>query len=674
MNYYSALIVNISFLLAFIPMRDNAILFCVQPNIENLQIIVRDDIITVNNPEINSVISKYNIRKIERWLPHARDNENIGDLYLNKIFRIIIDGSRFDLESLKSDFDLLSSIHSSEYEFIRKPTYTPNDSQYSQQWFLPQINADESWDLWDISEELDPGNKSVLLASVDTGVDWDHPDLIDNIWNNLGEDIDGDGQTIIQSGDTWIFDPDDINFIDDDGNGYIDDFIGWDCSGVSGGEDNNPSPPSGVSNGGTWAHGTHVAGLLSATTDNNTGISSAAFNCSIMCVKVSTGEQDYPYITHGYNGILYASQTGHDTGTYAIINNSWGGLGYSLYEQATIDIAHDDYGAIILAAGGNGGSNWDLNTNEFAHYPSSYDNVVSVCPLGSGDSWNNWATYHHSIDIASPGENIRSTRIGTGYTNWSGSSMATPIVGSVMGLVKSYNPDWTNEQVETMVIETADPIIYSINPQDYLVGKLGKGRVDALASLVVPLFPKIEFADIDMFIQNDDNDILELGETIELSTILLNNPDWGNAFDVYGVLELVDPNDEIHIVQNSTSFGDANAGDALINFEPFIIEFTQDSPYGDIEFILTINSNGGFNNYIENQQSLLFTIPVSEEVFLLGDINQDEIINILDIVQLVNIILGNVPPGSEIDAGDMNNDEIINVLDIILVVNVILNS
>jgi subtilisin family serine protease len=223
-------------------------------------------------------------------------------------------------------------------------------------------------------------------------------------------------------------------------------------------------PPPGVSNGGTWAHGTHGAGLLSANTDNNTGIASASFNCSIMCVKVSTGEQDYPYITHGYNGILYASQAGHDAGDYAIINNSWGGLGYSVYEQAAINIAHDDYGAIVLAAGGNGGGSWDLNTNEFAHYPSSYDNVIAVCPSGTGDSWNNWATYHASIDLASPGENIRSTRIGNGYTNWSGSSMATPIAASVMGLLKSYHPNWTNEQIERMVVETSDPNIYTVNP------------------------------------------------------------------------------------------------------------------------------------------------------------------------------------------------------------------
>ncbi len=320
------------------------------------------------------------------------------------------------------------------------------------------------------------------------------------------------------------------------------------------------------------------------------------------------------------------------------------------------------------------GVHGDLNTDEFAHYPSSYDNVISVCPLGSGDSWNHWATYHHSIDIASPGENIRSTRIGNGYTNWSGSSMATPIVGSVMGLLRSFHPEWTNEQIETMVVETADPIIYSINSQDYLEGKLGKGRVDALTAIGVPLFPKIEFVDIDMFIQNDDNNILELGETIELSTILFNHPDWGHAYNVDGILELAEPNNEISIIQNIVSFGDAYAGDALINFEPFMIEFSENAPYGDIEFALQITSNGGFNDYIENNQTLIFTIPVSEEVFLLGDVNLDAIINILDIVQLVNIILGNVPPGSEIDAGDMNNDDIINVLDIILIVNIILNT
>ena len=198
--------------------------------------------------------------------------------------------------------------------------------------------------------------------------------------------------------------------------------------------------------------------------------------------------------------------------------------------------------------------------------------------------------------------------------------------------------------------------------------------VDALTALGVPLFPNIEFVDIDLFIENDNNNILELGETIQLSTILLNNPDWGYADDVLGTLELLDSNNEISIIQNISSFGDANPGDALINFESFIIEFGENAPHGDIEFALNITSNSDFNDYIQNDQVLTFIIPVSEEVFLMGDVYQDEIINILDIVQLVNIILDNVPPGSEVDAGDLNDDGIINVLDIILIVNIILNS
>ena len=671
MNYFFLIFLYFSLTLG-IPFsaREDAILFCLKHSYDKLEINNRGREV-VGNISLNKILTAYNVQSIEPWIPHAREGENSGDIYLNRIYRINIAPDRKLIQLLKADIESLPEVHSAEYEFIRKPNFTPNDSQYNQQWFLPQINANDAWEFWSNSGLDFPGDKSVLLASVDTGVDWDHPDLRNNIWNNLGEDADGDGQTIIQSGNSWIFDPGDVNAIDDDGNGYIDDFIGWDCSSVSGGEDNNPMPPSGVSNGGTWAHGTHVAGLLGATTNNNTGIASTAFDASIMCVKVSTDEQSYPYITHGYNGILYAAQAGHDAGNYTIINNSWGGTGYSQYEQTIIDVAYYDYGAIILAAGGNGDDE-NFQSNEYAHFPSSYDNVVSVCPLGSGDSWNNWATYHSTIDIASPGEGIRSTRIGSGYTSWSGSSMACPIVASTMGLLKSLNPTWTNEQIETMVIQTSDPIIYSVNPSNSLDGKLGRGRVDALAALGTPLFPKIEFIDIDLFIQNDNNNIIEQGEAIELLTILGNNEDWGFADNVSGVLELSDgDNDNISILQNTASFGDANPGDALINFSPFIIEFGDNSPIGEIEFNLNISSN--VDGYIQNNQVLHFSINVSEESILIGDMNQDNVLDILDIVQLINIVLDNNPTDLQLSYGDINEDQIINVLDIILIVNLILS-
>ena len=650
--------------------KSNSLLFCLNPLVDEL--VINHLKLETNYEDLNKILNQYNIKSIDKWLSHARHNEKDNDIYLSKIYKVTLEKNNIAiLYQLFNDLKELNIFHSLEYEYYRVPTYVPNDSQYSQQWFLPQIEADNAWNLWDIDGGQTPGNQSILLASIDTGVDWDHPDLRDNIWNNLGEDADGDGVTIIQQGGSWIFDPGDQNAIDDDGNGYIDDFIGWDSSGYSGGEDNDPMPPPGVNNGGTWAHGTHVAGLLSARTNNNTGIASVAFNSKIMCVKVSTGDQSYPYITHGYDGILYAAQAGYDAGTFTIMNNSWGGIGYSQYEQAIINVAHNDYNAIVLAAGGNGDDN-GFGTDEFAHYPSSYDNVLSVCPLGQGDSWNHWATYHQSIDLASPGEGIRSTRIGNGYTSWSGSSMATPIVASVIGLMRSMNPNWNNEKLITMVLGTSNPIIYSINTEDYLSGKLGRGRVDALKAVATPLFPKIELIDTDIYIYNDSNGIIEQGEAVEARIILANNEDWGNAINVFGSLELVIDDPNITITQPTTNFGNAEPGGILFNEDdPFNIFFGLNSNVGSIEFLLKIISN--VDDYIQNEQSLYFTLDVQEVSILLGDVNQDSIINILDIINIVNIILGETPTSYEQEACDVNIDNTINVLDIINIVNIILD-
>ncbi|MBC86019.1 MAG: hypothetical protein CL677_02480, partial [Bdellovibrionaceae bacterium] len=123
----------------------------------------------------------------------------------------------------------------------RKISYTPNDSQYNQQWFLPAINANDAWDLWDIDNGELPGNRNVILASVDLGVNWKHQDLRNNLWQNLGEDADGDGHTIELINGEWVLDPGDLNGIDDDNwdnnlSTFIDDLVGWDVSGDNYGE------------------------------------------------------------------------------------------------------------------------------------------------------------------------------------------------------------------------------------------------------------------------------------------------------------------------------------------------------------------------------------------------------------------------------------------------------
>ena len=211
--------------------RDNTLLFCLNKNEPLLDLNSNGELNRGSHNEINNFLSsRSNSYIIEPWLSAATDNDYNGEIYLNRIYRISFnDLNRFSLNLIKNELSNLSSVLRVENEYIRKPYYAPNDVRYNQQWFLTQVQADHAWDFWDISNNQ-PGSKDVLLASVDTGVDWNHTDLVNNIWQNLGEDADGDGRTIEGSGSNWYLDPGDLNGIDDDdwdnnSSTYIDDLI-----------------------------------------------------------------------------------------------------------------------------------------------------------------------------------------------------------------------------------------------------------------------------------------------------------------------------------------------------------------------------------------------------------------------------------------------------------------
>ena len=646
---------------------NDKLLFCLKSNIEPLSITKENNRLNTNLENLNIILEKYTILQLEPWLNGATEDDNDGDIYLNRIYRIITTSDAKNiLIDIKNDLEKLNEIHSVEFEYKRKPLYTPNDQYYNNQWFLPDINSNDAWDFWNIDNGETPGNRDVILASVDLGVFYQHPDLRDNLWQNLGEDADGDGRTIEGSGSNWYLDPGDLNGIDDDDwddnpNTFIDDLVGWDSSGNGGVDDNNPDPP----HNNAWSHGTHVAGLLASTTDNNTGIASTAFNCSIMAVKVADENQSGQlYITDGFAGILYAAKAGYYAEGFTIINNSWGGIGYSQYEQATINVCYNDYNSIIVCAGGNGN-----NGQEYAiQYPSGYENVIAVAPLGSNNQWNHWGTYHETIDLSSPGENIRSTTC-NGYASWDGSSMASPIAASVFGLLKSLHPTWNNHMLETMVLGTADPIIYDIlqNNEGYLQGMLGTGRVDSYYAITTPLFPKIEHVGEDIVSGNDQ--LIQPGEQCELFIILFNNPEWGAAINVQATIETDNP--YITIINPTINYGDMNPGEAMI-VEPYVLEFDINTPPGNFDLNLNIISNE--NGHVKYHNDIMLSYTIEENLVNLGDLNQDSVISILDIVLLVNIVLGNTSASNyELMAGDINQDNILNILDIIALVNLILD-
>ncbi len=260
----------------------------------------------------------------------------------------------------------------------------------------------------------------------------------------MGEDADGDGHTMEYDGSEWIRDPDDLNGIDDDNNGFVDDVIGWDFhEQASIGNGSNPDP---IWNQGPYTHGTHCSGIAAGRTNNGIGISSVSWNIKYMPVQTDNGANT---VLYGFDGIIYAAENGAD-----IISNSWGGFYYSQAHEEVINYAQQ-LGSIVVGGAGNG------NINEI-FYPASYPGVISVASVNEDDTKAEYSSFGPAVDISAPGGGgevgILSTVPNNEYDLSAGTSMACPLVAGCLGLLKSYHPDWTNDQLIIQVLGTADNI------------------------------------------------------------------------------------------------------------------------------------------------------------------------------------------------------------------------
>ncbi len=320
------------------------------------------------------------------------------------------------------------SIQYIEPEHVYKIDSVPNDSLVSDQWALKKIDA---FNAWNITE----GSDTVLIGIIDTGIDYLHPDLRNKIFINPGE-----------TGTDKTGENKESNGIDDDGNGFIDDYMGWDFTDRRGfpfdstggdylGWDNNPMDENG--------HGTFIAGIIAAQTNNRIGIAGAAPDIKILNIRAfdpsGYGEEDDVAA-----GILYAVKMG-----VKVINMSFGDTQYSEVLKDVIKYAYDR-GVVLVASSGNSG-------DESEHYPSGYSEVISVGNSTQDDYVASSSSYGSTLDLVAPGTDILTTAKGGGYSTVSGTSASAPFVSAAAGLILSKR-NFTNEEVKQILKYPADDI------------------------------------------------------------------------------------------------------------------------------------------------------------------------------------------------------------------------
>ncbi|MBN2669934.1 MAG: S8 family peptidase [Bacteroidales bacterium] len=319
--------------------------------------------------------------------------------------------------------------------YIDQVLYQPSDTRIGSQYSLSVCHAYEAWDIC-------KGDSNIVIGVTDTGINFDHEDLRTNIFYNVNDPIDG---------------------LDNDFDGYVDNYMGWDF----GSDDNNPQwNESGTS--GNAIHGTFVAGLAGARTDNGKGMACFGFSNKILPIKVSN---DNGYITKGYESIIYAAEHGCD-----IINCSWGGTTPHQFGRDVIRYVTEDLNVIVVAAAGN-------ENNQKLYYPASYENVVSVAASNASD--NKWesSSYNWRVDIIAPGEQVFSTLTNSSYSTSSGTSFASPIVASSLALLKAYYPDTLSNTQLIEILKTSGDIIDTLPANIDYQGLIGRSRLNIYRAL-----------------------------------------------------------------------------------------------------------------------------------------------------------------------------------------------
>jgi len=373
---------------------------------------------------------------------------SLGGAIIEHNFKVIPGLSLIKLPNNQTVKDTLEVYNSMEGILYAEPNYkleifekTPNDPCFVEQWGLHNVGQDPPGGLtdadidapaaWDIRTNADP---NIIVAVIDTGVDYTHPDLADNMWINELEYYGMPG-------------------VDDDGKGYIDDIYGYDFCTYGFGKIRDSDPFDDSTNG----HGTHIAGIIGAMGNNEEGITGVCWNVKMMAIK-SFNFSGQGYVDDAIASIEYAILM-----NAKIINASWGFRHWDIYDEIAslreVIEQIDEAGIILVASAGN--DCHGIDPVYFPVYPAVYEtgNIITVmatdpCDLKCGFSNSG----SQSVDLAAPGVGILSCLPGNDYGLLSGTSMASGFVSGACALVWSQWPTLTHYEVKEVILESVDEL------------------------------------------------------------------------------------------------------------------------------------------------------------------------------------------------------------------------
>lgn len=407
----------------------------------------------------------------------------------------------------------------------------PNDPDYHRLWGMPVVSAPQAW-------EVTTGSRDIIVAVIDTGVDYRHEDLAANIWRNPREVV---------------------NSADSDGNGFIDDFRGWNFNGSN----NDPFDDNG--------HGTHVAGTIGAVGNNAVGITGAAWEVSIMALKTFSA-QGSGATSDNIDAIRYAVLNGAN-----VINASWGG---SAFSQALYDAIAEarDARVVFVAAAGNSNGRTPVFPAFYGHLEEDpLRNVISVGaihfvpgPDGPEErkaSFSEWGAF-----IGAPGVAIHSTIPGSSYASYSGTSMAAPLVAGTASLMLALGPDTDAEDIVFWLIESADTV------PTLAATVINAARLNMAAAVFAntsdPIMSLFDFTFIDLDGPRAGNGVVNPGETVELTaTVGVRGPN--PASNVTARVTTEDP--DVTLISDFIELGNFEPSERRVFPSPLVFSVAPDA-------------------------------------------------------------------------------------------------